>query len=120
MPCVNRAARYRTHTKVNPEGDHDPKCDGELLESHQASPHFRGRNLRVIQWHGHAQRANPQTSDKPSAINRRRCKGRGLDDDADAENNNSWSTSRQEDAISIPHPRKESHESFTQDNGILP
>ncbi len=87
--AYTRIAARGMPTEVNPEGDHDPKCDGQLLEGNETASYFRGSDFRIIQRHGHAQRPDSKTGDKTTAIDRRRAKRCTLYDDTNAENDHS-------------------------------
>ena len=76
-------------TEVNPERDHDPECDGQLLEGNETASYFRGSNFRIVQGYRHTQRPDSKTGDKATAIDRRRAKRRTLDDDTNTENDHS-------------------------------
>lgn len=95
-----RIAARRMPTEVNPEGDHNPKCDSQLLEGDETASHLRGRDFRVVQGYGHTQRPDSKTGNKTTSIDRRGAKRCALNDDTNAENDYSCSRSPEKEPIS--------------------
>ena len=52
---------------VDPETNHDPGCDGELLQRYQAASHFRRRNFGVVIGHVDRHGADGQTGDEAAS-----------------------------------------------------